>query len=160
MAIGYLEIDRKVEDAFEKLVTLRRAGTSIAATTIYKGFSGSELDTPRLEIVCSDCAAEMIGDLFTGNWMCRVSISLVVHYADKTRSEHTEMKRDLFDMICQNDIPGELNSSGIKRFWAHGGAEGLGKGWEIESMSSLVNGDHELKNELTGVLYCRPSVPE
>ena len=159
---GYHEIDRKAEDAWEAMLTKYGKGSSIEDLTIFPGFSGLDLEGARIEVLCETAVCEEIEGFVTGNYFCTMSIAYVRHYKDVTRAVAREAKRDLFDLCFHEDIVSRLNATDVARFHVFGGklsTNANGNGWKPGQIQNLVNGVTELKSELTGILYCRPSLP-
>jgi len=156
MGAPYGKICSKVEDAFEGVINAL-IGSELSGVTIFKGFQGAaELTVPRIHIVASSATAEVIGDLFTGNWRVEVTVALVSQYQDTDRDTRESMSAALFDMLLRQDIEHQLNNrGGVQDFAAFGGEQGEGEGYMPQQITREPL-DHGFIETLTGTLYCMP----
>jgi len=156
MAHPYSQIKRKVEDAFAELISDRQ-DDNLAGVVIFKGLSYvTELTAPRVEVLADVAAPEIIGEKVTGNYRVQVRIALVQNYKDEIRASRALKDSELFDILYLQDIEIQLNNTDVPDFHAYGGDIGEGEGWEPGQVTTLIDG-HEVKEELVGVIYCRPS---
>lgn len=164
MGAPYNEVMRKAEDAIYNLV-LARCGLNLSAfnaANIFRGLQGTELATPRIEIICESAKPELSAelDIFTGNWHCAITIALITNYGDHTRAQREAMAAELFDIVLVDDLADALNNIvSVPDFTVFGGGSGKGETFTPDEVRSMVE-EHEYKQELSGQLYCRPSTSE
>lgn len=87
MAAPYTYVRRKTEDAIASLIN-QLAGSDLSDVTEYKGLSGSDLTTPRLEIVCDRSTPQVPQNTVTGNFAVMGQAAIVTTYADTSRAVH------------------------------------------------------------------------
>ena len=156
MAEVYHQIKRKAEDAFSVVISAH-ASTYNTSTTVFKGMSQTELSTPRIEVICERATPEVLTDIPTGNWFCEMRVSIVGHYADKTRAERVLMECEVFDVLMRDDLITLLNNADVDDFHVYGGGEGAGEGWMPGPIETGMLGTGEIAESMSGTLYCRPS---
>jgi len=155
---AYSQIKTKVEAAFAAAIATRAVGSALADVTVYRRFAGSEVQGRRIEIVCEEATAEVIGDTYTGNWNCNVSVAyydrLDVDYDTRAAIENL-----LFDVLMDTAFVAALNAAGVAEFFVYGGAAGAGQGegWQPGTIRSEVGLTGMFREVMSGMLYCRPS---
>ena len=98
MGAPWSNIKRKTEDAVASWIDTT-TGSNISALTAFKGISGSELTTPRYEVVAERAEPEIIGDTVTGNWNVEVRVSVVTNFEDTNRATHGEYVAYIEDVL-------------------------------------------------------------
>lgn len=101
MAAPYTSVRRKTEDAIMQLVVAYADG-GVDSLQQVKGFSGSDLTTPRLEVICDRAEPEIIGNLHTGNYTVSGHAAVVTTYADSgsgDRASHGQLMAYVEDVL-------------------------------------------------------------
>lgn len=149
----FTHIKRKTEDALENVVD-DLAGTGFTNVTFYKGFSLSELLTPRVQFLSETATPERIGETNTGNFVVDVIMAVVSNKADHTRGQHATWCGLIEDIIMRDDMENLLNTIGdTNDFFA------FTPGWIPGSSTDSIENDTEIVTSYAATLYCRPSTP-
>jgi len=155
MGAPYGKIRTKAEDAFEAVIEAL-AGPNLTGVAIFKSFQGSaSLVVPRIQILCPRAEAKMMGDLFTGNYVCDMVLSVVTHYKDHTRDQREDMMAELADMVLRQDIEDRLNNTDVPDFKVFGGDEGAGNGVTVQEVTGEPV-DKSFVDSLLIQVYCKP----
>lgn len=150
MPSPYHTTQRKVEDALARYLATK-AGTGLAAYTVYKGASMGTLSTPRVEITAGEAEPERIADTITGNWRVTATVAVVSHKDDRSRTQHAAACGEWGDALFQDDIVSVINTAEasyqfkVFQLWP-------GRASDLMSQS-------ELRSEYECEVYCRPSTP-
>ena len=151
MARSYTFIKRKVEDAFEALVNALQ-NSDISSIQKYKGFSGSELTTPRIQYVATRAVPERFGEHYSGNFTVTLVVTVVSHVSDATRDTHAKRCGAIEDIIMRDDIEFYMNNRiSVRDFQCYD------PGWYPGESEDLTN-DSEMMTMYTCECYCWPSV--
>jgi hypothetical protein len=155
---GYSQIKTKVEAAFDAVIGTRATGTVLAAVPRYRRFAGSDVSGPRIEITCEEATPEILGDTYTGNWTCSVSVAYYERI-DTSYADREEIENLLFDALMEKDLVDSLNNAGVTDFHVFGGSagEGIGEGWAPGAIRSEIGVAGMFREIMTGTLYCMPS---
>lgn len=154
MAAPWTYVKRKLEDGFEEVLEYLARSSIGTGVTFFKGFSGSELSTPRVEIVAGEASPEVLGDFVTGNWLVELQVRVVTNYNDNTRAQHETIAGYIEDVIMRDDIPSQINTTGqVTDFTVFNGA----MGWLPGAGEDSVNGENEYMSNYNVTVYCAPT---
>jgi len=162
MAVGYSQVKRKAEDAMAVVIT-DRLGQELSGITLYKGYSGADLATPRIEILAQTADPEDVGGelptggSLSGNWNVTIQVTLIQHYADD-RSIRAQRDDRLFDILMQDNLVELLNEADVDHFKVWDRNPNGGAGWTPGAVESIINAMQELGEQMTGTMYCCPGV--
>ena len=155
---GYSQIKSKIEAAFDAVIGTRATGTDLADVTRYRRYAGDDIKGTRIEIVCEEAIPEILGDTYTGNWTCTVSVAYYER-VDAGYTARTAIESLLFDILMDAALVSALNGAGVAEFYVYGGSAGAGsgEGWAPGPIRSEIGTGGMFREIMTGTLYCRPS---
>lgn len=140
-------LKRRTEDAWEALFNQRR-GPYLSTWTVYKGHGRTEMSGPRLEMVAAGAEPYEYAEGITNMMWIDMTVAIVSHYKDETRTQHDQAEGVLWDMWYANNIPALMNDlltiqDVIWDLWNPGG----------ETDSVNVTGS-EFRSEFNGRMLC------
>ena len=157
----YNNIMRKCEDAFRSVI-LAQLGHELKHlgedSVIAGGDSATSRVVPMIYVVCEMATFEQLTvDEISGNFDCTMKLGYVSGFKGETRNQRMDRAAKLFEICTQPDLPGLLNNQPITGFHVYGGQTGKGRGWMPGQVVTTPTDDNKIVQELTGVLYCRPT---
>ena len=150
MAAPWHNIEEKAEDA---VVAYIASEATLTGLTVFKGFSGSNVTVPSLEVFAESAIPEVFGgDDLTGNWEVEIITRIRTNMDSTTRAAHAGFVAQVRDVLMQN---GSAVVAGIE---TKGASDFTAQIWTPGEAVRLTDEDREERiTEQVWTLKCRPS---
>ena len=141
-------VEELAEDAIAAMLSTQ-AATELTGVTVYKGFSGSELAIPRLEVFAFESEPELVGSAILGNHYVKLQMTIATSADDTTRAAHSTIVAGVRDalMCTRAEIITNIEAEGTAAFTAFDYTPG-------PTRREGENEDRLHKTEIEGTLYC------
>ena len=150
MAAPWHNIEEKAEDA---VTAYLETEATLTGLTVFKGFSGSNVTVPSLEVFAESAIPEVwADDSLSGNWDVEITTRIRSNLSATTRAAHAGFVAQVRDVLMQN---GSAVVAGIE---TKATADFTAQIWTPGEAVRLVDDDREERiTEQTWTLRCRPS---